>query len=904
MYMTLFMGSGMRWWQGNGGGKISLRWGAVAVLTWLALAAVTGLRAQTLLPAGFSETEVVAPGGLIRPVAMEFAPDGRLFVCEQGGRVRIVKDGILLAQPFATVAADLRNERGLLGITFDPGFAQNGWVYLFYTVPTPQPHNRISRVTAAGDVAVPGSEQVIFELPALGGAAIHNGGAIHVDAEGKLFVAVGDNSVSTNAQWLGSLNGKVLRLNLDGTIPESNPFYATTTGQSQAIWALGLRNPFTFTFQRTSGRMFINDVGEGRWEEINTGVAGANYGWPLVQGPEDTNRFVAPTHAYPRPSTPGASLAITGGAFYEPAVANFPAEFSGRYFFLDGGQQWIRVLDPATGGVTEFATRLGAGAGEMPLGLTVGDDGALYYANNRTGSLLRIRFNGQAAPQLGTQPRDQLVTEGRTAEFAVTAYGAGPLVYVWEWDVNGDGIFGGMLDGNAAVVRLPAVTPAQNNLRLRCRVRNDYGEVISAVATLRVTSNRPPVVVINNPAGGLTYRAGQAITFGGGATDSTDGILPARALTWWVDFHHHDHLHPFIAPLSGVSGGSFVVPQTGEVSADVWYRIHLRAVDGGGQGAEVTRDVLPQKSVVTLATQPTGLRLTLDGSPVSAPYAFTGVGGMLRSVGAAGQTSGGVGYDFAGWSDGGAATHTVTTPAANTTYTARFVPRLAARDAAAFALQTVPAVMAPGQSYFVTVAFTNTGTTVWTEGALYRLGAVNPVDNTTWGVNRALLPGPVNPGQVATFRFPVRTPAAAGTYNFQWQVLREGAAMVGTPSPNRRIAVAAVQRDARFVSQTVPARMVRGATYRVKVQFANVGWQTWRAVDSVRLGVQMPMDNRNWGVWRAVLTTDVPTGGVATFEFDVRAPATAGNYAFSWQMLQEGIAMIGTRSPVVNVTVQ
>lgn len=214
----------------------------------------------------------------------------------------------------------------------------------------PQPHNRISRVTAAGDVAVAGSEQVIFELPPLGAMAIHNGGAIHVDAEGKLFVAVGDNSVSTNAQSLGSLNGKILRLNLDGTIPETNPFYATTTGPSQAIWALGLRNPFTFTFQRSSGRMFINDVGEGRWEEINAGVAGANYGWPLVQGPENPGRFVAPTYAYPHPANTVASMAITGARFTSRQWRIFRPISRGVIFSSTAGSSgfgcWIRRRVP------------------------------------------------------------------------------------------------------------------------------------------------------------------------------------------------------------------------------------------------------------------------------------------------------------------------------------------------------------------------------------------------------------------------------------------------------------------------------------------------------------------------------------------------------------------------------
>ena len=874
------------------------RWSALG----MALGWAAGLGAQTLLPEGFSETEVVAPGGLNRPVAMEFAPDGRLFVCEQGGRVRVVKNGVLLAQPFVVVPAELRGERGLLGIAFDPGFPANGWVYLFHTVPTPQPHSCISRVTAAGDVAVAGSEVAIFDLPPLGSSANHNGGAIHVDVAGQLFVAVGDNGVSANAQSLGSLNGKLLRLNLDGSIPASNPFYATTTGQSQAIWALGLRNPFTFTFGRSSGRMFINDVGEGRWEEINAGAAGANYGWPTRYGPGEASGLVAPIYAYPHPSS--GSMAITGGAFYEPAVASFPAEFSGRYFFLDGGQQWIRVLDPATGAVTEFAPRLGAATGEMPLGLALGADGALYYAKNRTGSLLRIQYNGRSAPSIGTQPHDQLVTEGQTAEFAVTAYGAAPLLYQWEWDVNGDGSFDGVSGGNGPVLRLSGVTTAQDNLRLRCRVRNDFGEAVSAVATLRVTKNQPPVAVLDTPAAGLTYRAQQTIGFSGHATDPENGNLPTSALTWWVDFHHSDHVHPFLAPFSGSGGGSFVVPQTGEVSANVWFRIHLAAVDGGGLRHEVTRDVLPQKSTVTLATQPTGLRLTLDGSPLTAPYSFVGVVGMLRGVGAATQTNGGVAYDYASWSDGGAATHNLTTPSVNTTLTASFVSRGTARDASAFASQTVSAHMVPGQTNFVTLAFTNTGTTVWTDAASYKLGSVNPVGNTIWGVNTVRLPGPVNPGQVATIRFPVRAPTTVGTYNFRWQMLREGVGLIGVPSPNLRIAVASVQRNSRFVSQTVPATMTPGGSYRVKVQFANTGWQTWREADRVRLGVQMPADNLNWGLRRVVLATDVPTGAVATFEFNVRAPTTAGSYAFSWQMLQEAVAMIGTRSPVVYVEVR
>src|SRR5439155_12911459 len=141
-------------------------------------------------------------------------------------------------------------------------------------------HNRVSRFTASGDVAVAGSETVILELDDLSTASNHNGGAIHFGPDGRLYVAVGENATSANAQTLANRLGKMLRINADGSIPIDNPFSSTAVGVNRAIWALGLRNPFTFAIQPGTGRMFINDVGQSTWEEIDDGVAGANYGWP------------------------------------------------------------------------------------------------------------------------------------------------------------------------------------------------------------------------------------------------------------------------------------------------------------------------------------------------------------------------------------------------------------------------------------------------------------------------------------------------------------------------------------------------------------------------------------------------------------------------------------------------
>src|SRR5712671_1617996 len=217
-----------------------------------------------ILPAGFSESLVA--DGLSAPTAMQFAPDGRLFVCEQGGRLRVIKDGVLLATPFVTLTVSSAGERGLLGVAFDPNFATNKFVYVYFTATTPTVHNRISRFVADGDVAVPGSETIIFELDNLSSATNHNGGALSFGPDGKLYAGVGDNANGANAQSLNTVLGKMLRINSDGSIPSDNPFFNATTGRNRAIWALGLRNPFTFAFNPEGNQMLVNDVGQNTWE--------------------------------------------------------------------------------------------------------------------------------------------------------------------------------------------------------------------------------------------------------------------------------------------------------------------------------------------------------------------------------------------------------------------------------------------------------------------------------------------------------------------------------------------------------------------------------------------------------------------------------------------------------------
>jgi glucose/arabinose dehydrogenase len=371
---------------------------------------LTGSAAGATLLTGFSETMV--SGGLTSPTAMDFAPDGRLFVCLQGGQLRVIKNSALLATPFLTLTVDSSGERGLLGVAFDPNFASNNFVYVYYTVPGSPAHNRVSRFTANGDVAASGSELVLLDLDSLSGATNHNGGAIHFGPDGKLYIAVGENANPPNSQTLTTVLGKLLRINSDGSIPTDNPFF-NTAGARKEIWALGLRNPFTFAFQPGTTRLFINDVGQNTWEEINDGIVGSNYGWPVTEGPTNDPSFRGPLFAYLHGGTSFTGCAIVGGGFYNPPVVQFPSSYVGKYFFADLCSGWIRLFDPAHNTASDFASGV-----STPVDLKVAADGTLYYLAIGSAAVFRIQATASLAqlridtvtPQAGRISGGQQIT--------------------------------------------------------------------------------------------------------------------------------------------------------------------------------------------------------------------------------------------------------------------------------------------------------------------------------------------------------------------------------------------------------------------------------------------------------------------------------------------------------------
>jgi glucose/arabinose dehydrogenase len=320
------------------------------------------------LRSGFTET--VIADSLDSPVSMVLAADGRVFVCEQPGRLRIVRAGHLLRRPFVTVPTRAVEEEGLLGVALDPAFARTHRVYVLYTSYEPTRHNVIAYYRASGDTAADDGT-IVYEFDT---HAVHQhvGGALRFGRDGMLYASSGECGDGSLSQSLASTAGKLLRMRPDGSIPADNPFPTSTRGRHAAIWARGFRNAFAFDIDPRSGRVFVNDVGGSRFEEVDAVKAGDNLGWPMCEGPGRQPKLVDPRYAYAHDQ----GCAITGGAFYAPAHASFPAVWRDGYFFADYCANEIRWLAPGEPTTVQVFGRTSVPG---PVDLRVAADGALWY---------------------------------------------------------------------------------------------------------------------------------------------------------------------------------------------------------------------------------------------------------------------------------------------------------------------------------------------------------------------------------------------------------------------------------------------------------------------------------------------------------------------------------------------
>jgi glucose/arabinose dehydrogenase len=616
-------------------------------------------------PSGFSQVKIP---GIFYPTSMAFAPDGRIFVSEKAGKIKIIKNGAV-SNTFVTVIVDQLNERGLGCVCLDPNFSNNHFVYVYYTSTSGSVHNRLSRFTADGDYALQGSEVIIIDFDASVNS-IHNGGGMVFAPDGKLFLAVGNDNVNANSQNLDSYKGKVLRINPDGSVPSGNPFAGSEP--AKRIWAYGLRNPWTVALLPGTNKLFVNDVGEGAWEEINDAtVSGRNFGWPATEGPTSNPDYVTPVYAYHHGDGNDMGCSITGGTFFSPSSTNYPGEYSGKYFFIDYCNHWINYLD-LNGGVTKytFATGLPGALNYIKTGL----DGNLYYFSISDNALYKIIYSASNAPAITSQPSNLSVAQGQNAGFSVSASGASPLSYQWRKDgINVTG-------ANSANYTVTNAQP-QDAGQYSVVVSNSAGSVTSNSATLTVTAfNSKPVATILSPTQGTLYRSGDIINFNGSGTDNEDGMLPASAFYWYIEFHHDAHIHPGPDVPLGVQSGSFSTA-FGETSANIYFKLCLVVTDGGGLKDTAYVDIHPRTSQLNLNSEPAGLQILLDEQPHNTPYSISAVSGMTRALNVTPiQNLGDVNYQFDHWSSGGSQAKDILITDSDASHTAFFVLQTGIND--------------------------------------------------------------------------------------------------------------------------------------------------------------------------------------------------------------------------------
>lgn len=303
--------------------------------------------------------EVVARG-LEVPWALAFAPDGRLFVTERPGRIRLVRGGRLLPEPLATLPVAAVGEGGLMGLALDPDFSRNGFLYVCYTAGLRRALvNRVLRLTLREGRA--GDERGL--LDGMPGASIHDGCRLKFGPDGMLYVTTGDAANPPLAQDLGSLAGKILRLNPDGTPPADNPLAGSP------VYSLGHRNPQGIAWDR-SGRLFAAEHGPSAHDEINRILPGRNYGWPEAHGRAGDRRFAEP-------------LLESGGDTWAPSGI----AFLGDDLFVAGlrGQRLLWVTFAPDGSVARVQSLLERTHGRLR-DVVAGPDGALYVTtSNRDG---------------------------------------------------------------------------------------------------------------------------------------------------------------------------------------------------------------------------------------------------------------------------------------------------------------------------------------------------------------------------------------------------------------------------------------------------------------------------------------------------------------------------------------
>ena len=679
--------------------------GATIMLTMTLLLAAAPAPQAEAESVAFSDSIVAR---LTAPTALAWTPDGRMLVAQDAGQLRVVRDGQLLATPAVSLTSRICSggERGLMGVAVDPNFSSNHYIYLFWTHNAHgycgqeglnTPNNRVTRHTLGNNnVVVAGSEKILVDH-IKSQRTIHNAGDLNFGADQFLYISVGDGgcvlndatrcgALNTNSRRLDIPHGKILRVTRTGGIPTSNPYNGATgarrctlptgpqsgNGPCTETYASGFRNPFRFAQVPGTNQFYVNDVGQDHWEEVNSLVRGADYGWNAREGHCVTgsltdcgsNSYTNPIHDYSHAATGCGS--ITGGAFVPDGL--WPAPYGGSYVFGDYVCGKIFRLVPQAGGgymQEEFLTGLDA-----PVHVEFGPYGAtqaLYYLDYADGSVHRVTPAGaNTAPvaDFSHRPDGLAVTLDGEASHDPDS---GDSIDSYQWD------FG---DGTSATTTTPRTThtyPAARTYTATLTVTDTRGATSAPVSMPVLAGEHAPSIAITAPPTTARFAVGQQITVKASASDQEDGALPGSAISWNVTLVHGTHTHPYAGPFTGSSiDVAYPAPEDLASARNSYLRVTAEAVDSVGLTSRTDRSLLPRKITVSLASTPTGARLQANGTSRVTPTSLVSWAGYTFLLNAPNQTINGKWHRFRSWSDGGAQSHSVVTPSSATTYTATF----------------------------------------------------------------------------------------------------------------------------------------------------------------------------------------------------------------------------------------
>jgi glucose/arabinose dehydrogenase len=682
-----------------------------------------------VLPPGFVSEPYVT--GLRAPRAFAWTPDGRMLILERGAdgsadinfaSLRVFKNGALLPDRALTLNVCGDGERGALGIAVDPDFANNQYIYIYYTrqtnAPPPAitceygtysaqpdarlgPRNRISRFTMSGDVVAGNSERVIIDGIA-SDVGVHNAGDLHFDADGYLYASTGDGGINTLSQPSNTLNGKILRLKPDNSIrgysTAGNPFDAVAGARycsnalpssdpapCREVYALGLRNPFRFTRNTASGQFFIGDVGGGSWEEINILAPGANYGYPQVEGFCNCSTYTEPVYSYAHVvQNANVDSAIAAIGYYSSTA--YPVTYTNSIFFADVVQGWMRRMYFNSGNASWAAEDFMSGETGI-IGIRQGPDENLYYMvftddNGTANSIKRIRHTARAnrAPTAAIAASSLFPALNASVAYSGAAsYDPDGDTLIYRWNLAG----GGVISSTSASVISQSYAIAGPKVVTLTVIDTGAPPLSSAPVSITVFAGWTPptasIVVTNTmqPTRSL-FHGGDTWQYGASNPSTTNG-LAANPYTWAVVFHHRDHAHPFLSGVSG-SGGQFTLPRSGETDTAIWYRIELRITDAQGATNMVWRDIHPMTTTIGLATAPSGGIISVNGHTYLTPASIARVIGMQDELAGADQLINNTAHRFWRWSTGAPRVHMHTARVGPETLTATLLLPSTVRD--------------------------------------------------------------------------------------------------------------------------------------------------------------------------------------------------------------------------------